>query len=79
MPREYEIKSAFVNATKREGKGRTTITTQDFVRELAAVNWHWSLKEANEWIETHITTFRDVSTAEGEERTFQLYNPNGGL
>ena len=49
------------------------------MKELAEVNWHWSLKEANEWIETHITTFRDVSTVEGEERTFQLYNPNGGL
>ncbi|MCC4944717.1 DNA polymerase V, partial [Klebsiella pneumoniae] len=24
-------------------------------------------------------TFRDVSTQEGDERTFQLYNPNGGL
>ncbi|MBL2601001.1 DNA polymerase V, partial [Klebsiella pneumoniae] len=22
---------------------------------------------------------RDVSTQEGDERTFQLYNPNGGL
>lgn len=78
MPREYEIKGAFVKATKRAGRS-TTITTEDFVKELAAVNWHWSLKEANEWIETHITTFRDVSTVEGEARTFQLYNPNGGL
>ncbi|SLT73958.1 Uncharacterised protein [Klebsiella pneumoniae] len=26
-----------------------------------------------------VTTFRDVSTQEGDERTFQLYNPNGGL
>ncbi|HGT3207612.1 TPA: DNA polymerase V, partial [Klebsiella pneumoniae] len=27
----------------------------------------------------YVTTFRDVSTQEGDERTFQLYNPNGGL
>ncbi|MDH8096173.1 DNA polymerase V, partial [Klebsiella pneumoniae] len=27
----------------------------------------------------YVTTFRDVSTQEGDERTVQLYNPNGGL
>ncbi|VFS56190.1 Uncharacterised protein [Raoultella planticola] len=25
-----------------------------------------------------VTTFRDVSTEEGDNRTFQLFNPNGG-
>lgn len=79
MPREYEIKQAFREAIKRAENGRTTVTTQDFVKELNSVNWCWSLKEANEWIETHVTTFRDVSTEEGEARMFQLYNPNGGL
>lgn len=79
MPREYEIKEAFRQAIKKEENGRTTVTTQDFVKELHSVNWHWGLKEANEWIETHITTFRDVSTEEGQARKFQLYNPNGGL
>ncbi len=37
------------------------------------------MKQANEWIEWYVTTFRDVSTLEGENRTFQLFNPNGGL
>ncbi len=36
-------------------------------------------RQANQWIEHYVTTFRDVSTQEGDERTFQLYNPNGGL
>lgn len=79
MPREYEIKEAFRQAMNREDNGRFTITTRDFVRALDNVNWHWSLKEANEWIETYITTFRDVSTEEGDDRKFQLFNPNGGL
>ncbi|MGK7301961.1 DNA polymerase V, partial [Salmonella enterica] len=30
-------------------------------------------------IEWHVTTFRDISTQEGENGTFQLFNPNGGL
>lgn len=47
--------------------------------ELSKVNWNWTMKQANEWIEWYVTTFRDVSTQEGENRTFQLFNPNGGL
>jgi hypothetical protein len=50
-----------------------------FVQELSKVNWNWTMKQANEWIEWYVTTFRDVSTQEGENRTFQLFNPNGGL
>jgi hypothetical protein len=46
--------------------------------ELSKVNWNWTMKQANEWIEWYVT-FRDVSTQEGENRTFQLFNPNGGL
>ena len=30
-------------------------------------------------LEGYVTTFKDVSTQEGDDRTFQLYNPNGGL
>ncbi|HGV5113779.1 TPA: DNA polymerase V, partial [Klebsiella pneumoniae] len=53
--------------------GRRTVTTSGFIRELAKLNWIWSAHQANQWIE------QDVSTQEGDERTFQLYNPNGGL
>jgi len=31
-----------------DARGRRTVTTADFVKELAAVNWNWSLKQANE-------------------------------
>ncbi|HID2768749.1 TPA: DNA polymerase V, partial [Klebsiella pneumoniae] len=41
-------------------------------------NWHWTPRQANQWIETYVTVFRDVSPNEGENRTFQLFNPNGG-
>lgn len=79
MARRYEIPGAFRAAIKREPGGRQTVSTQDFVKQLALVNWHWSLREANQWIEDYVTTFRDISTQEGEARTFMLYNPNGGL
>ncbi len=79
MPRLYQIEGAFRAAIKIEPSGRRTVTTQAFVKELEKVNWRWSLRQANTWIETYVTTFRDVSDQEGEARTFQLFNPNGGL
>jgi len=79
MPREYEKETAFRNAIKRDQQGRYTVTTIDFVTELERLNWHLTLKEANRWVEIYTSTFRDVSTKEGEERTFQVFNPNGGI
>lgn len=79
MPRLYEIECAFRAAIQFESSGRRTVTTQDFVKQLSAVNWNWSLKQANDWIECYVTTFRDISDREGEARTFVLFNPNGGL
>ncbi len=78
MPRYYEIDYAWKASIRRETSGRQTVTTEDFVRELKKVNWHWSCREANRWIETYVTVFKDVSPVEGENRTFQLFNPNGG-
>ncbi|WNJ77809.1 DNA polymerase V [Cedecea neteri] len=79
MPRYDDIRMAFINAIRIAANGKRTVTTEDFVKELDKLNWKWDLKQANEWIESSVSTFRDVSTQEGEERTFMLFNPNGGL
>ncbi|MBM3010011.1 DNA polymerase V [Citrobacter freundii] len=79
MPRRSDIETAFRNAIKREPSGRQTVSTVDFVHELAALNWNFTLREANQWIEVHTTTFRDVSPEEGERRIFMLFNYGGGL
>lgn len=79
MPRDYEIKGAFVSAIKSKPGGGRIVTTQDFVHELERVNWHFSLREANQWIKTNTVTFRDVSTQEGEAKTYMQFNPNGGI
>lgn len=78
MGRRDDIPAAFNSSIKVAPNGRRTVTTADFVAELARVNYDWSPKQANEWIEHYQSTFRDVSTEEGERRTFQLFNPNGG-
>lgn len=79
MPRLYEIETACRAAIEIEPNGRRTITTRRFLQELEQYNWHWSPRQANQWIEGYVTTFKDVSTQEGDDRTFQLFNPNGGL
>ncbi|MFG1172183.1 DNA polymerase V [Erwiniaceae bacterium CAU 1747] len=72
MPRNDEIPIAFKKSITREANGRRVVHTVDFVRELAALNHHWSLKEANRWIEHYQSSFRDISTEEGERRIFFL-------
>jgi len=76
MSRRYEIPYAFRNSMVIEPSGRRILRTVDFVRELALINHHWSLKQANLWIEHYQHGFTDISTEEGENRTFFFYNPN---
>jgi len=78
MGRRDDIPAAFRASIKVAENGRRTVTTADFVAALALVNYDWSLAEANRWIEHYQSSFRDVSTEEGERRTFDLSNPNGG-
>ncbi|MGE6455026.1 DNA polymerase V [Klebsiella quasipneumoniae] len=79
MPRKADIESAWFRSIVIEPNGRRTVTTSRFICELEAVKWIWSAKQANQWVENYVTTFRDVSTDEGDNRTFLLFNPNGGL
>ncbi len=61
MPRDYEIMIAFRQAIKRDSQGRYTLSTLDFVRELDRLNWHYTLRAANKWIETHTTPSRHLN------------------
>jgi len=79
MSRRYEIDAAFKAAIKISEKGRRTLATEDFCAELEKVNCCWGLREANQWIEMYVSTFRDVSETDGERRVFMLFNPNGGF
>lgn len=79
MARRDDIEWSFRQAMEIEPNGRRTVTTGRFIRELAKHNWHWTPRQANQWIEIHVNTFKDVSTTEGDQRTFMLFNTNGGL
>ncbi|WP_338561928.1 hypothetical protein [Erwinia sp. E_sp_B04_7] len=48
------------------------------MRNLEAVNHYFGMAEANRWIKFYRTDFRDVSTEEGERRTWKQFNTGGG-
>lgn len=66
MSRLYEIETACRNAIDILPNGKRILTTRRFLQELERYNWHWSPRQANQWIEHYVTTFRDVSTQEGD-------------
>nr|WP_314424739.1 DNA polymerase V [uncultured Erwinia sp.] len=78
MARRNDIPAAFRLSIVHQPSGGRTVSTEDFVRELAKFNHIWTLKEANRWIEHYQCSFRDISTEEGERRKFVLFNPNNG-
>lgn len=78
MTRYDDIGTAYRQSIKVDQRGRRTVTTIDFVQALARYNHIWTLRQANEWIEIYQCSFKDVSTEEGDRRTFQLFNPNNG-
>ncbi len=79
MPRQDDIRIAFMRAIRIETNGRRTVTTDDFCREMRAVGWDMTRRQANEWIRLTTRTFKDISTHEGDDKTYMQYNPNGGL
>lgn len=62
MPRNSNTEMAWRNAIVIEQNDRRTVTISGFIRELAKVNWIWSPRQTNQWIEHYVTTFRDIST-----------------
>lgn len=70
MAKYSDIGTAFSAATRREPNGRLVVTTVDFVRELEAVDHHWTLDRANRWIAQHQTYFRDYTPHEGDDRCY---------
>ncbi|MDE9671276.1 hypothetical protein L2W89_21745, partial [Citrobacter freundii] len=44
----YSIYTVFLSGIQ---EGLIDATTQRFVQELSKVNWNWTMKQPNEWIE----------------------------
>ncbi|MCU6671399.1 hypothetical protein M8013_22015 [Enterobacteriaceae bacterium H4N4] len=74
MPRPYEIRAAFVAAIQKNPKGYQCLRTSDFIRELAKVHWHFTLSDANSWIERCQPDFTDKTPDFSENRYWMLRN-----
>lgn len=73
MPRYGDIRVSFFEAMRRSPKLGVTVTTADFIAELAKRNWEMSHQRANEWIAQYVMTFRDVSPEEGHNKVWQRF------
>jgi len=74
MPRPSDIHAAFVAAVQQNPKGYQCLRTDDFIRELAKVHWHFSQDDANEWIEQYQTFFVDKTPDGSQNRLWMLRN-----
>jgi len=74
MPRRYEINTAFNAAIQRHTKGYLRLHTDDFIREPGILNWHFSRKDANEWIERYQNDFADKTPDQSDNRYWMLRN-----
>ena len=74
MARASDIKAAFVAAVQLNPKGYQCLRTSDFIRCLAALNWHFSKADANEWIEQNQQDFVDKTPTHSDDRYWILRN-----
>ncbi|MCA1179946.1 MULTISPECIES: hypothetical protein [unclassified Pantoea] len=74
MPRDYEIKPAFIRAIRLDAAGRKVITTSAFRTALYQANHDWSIERCNEWIVRNQGGFMDITEGDGADRTYTLRN-----
>lgn len=74
MPKLDDINAAFRDAVRLDAKGHKMLRTEDFIRELREVNWHFNEKDANDWIARYQPFFVDKTPDFSENRLWMLRN-----
>lgn len=74
MPRKSDLRDAFVAAVRKNPKGYQCLHTTDFIRELRTRNWHFSEKDANDWIERYQAGFVDKTPDDSPNRFWIMRN-----
>jgi len=72
MPRRADIHFAFTLAIQKNRKGYQCMRTDDFIRELGKLNWHFSQADANDWIKRYQPDFIDKTPDFSENRLWML-------
>lgn len=74
MPRQSDIRAAFIAAIQKKPKGYLCLHTDNFISELQERHWHFSQADANSWIERYQPGFADKTTTGSENRYWILRN-----
>ncbi|EOG8087810.1 hypothetical protein ACLIVV_002003 [Enterobacter roggenkampii] len=74
MPRQPDIRAAFIAAIQQNLKGYLCLHTDKFIAELQERHWHFSVADANAWIERYQPGFADKTTNGSENRYWILRN-----
>lgn len=74
MARRNDITGAFTASIRVGSKRGKTVTTADFIHELAKVNHHWTYAQANQWIARYQNCFRDFEHSDSDNKTFSMMN-----
>ncbi|WP_426725912.1 hypothetical protein [Enterobacter cloacae complex sp. 277I4] len=74
MPRTADIKTAFVAAIQLNPKGYQYLRTDSFIEKLREYNWHFSMSDANAWIERNQPGFAGKTTDGSDNRYWILRN-----
>jgi len=74
MPRKSDINAAFTAAIQLNPKGYQCLRTEDFIRELRVRNWHFTLDDANDWIERYQEFFVDKTPDDSQNRLWMMRN-----
>ncbi|MGP2415651.1 DNA polymerase V [Pantoea ananatis] len=69
MPRYGDIRVSFHEAMRRNPKFGVTVSTSDFVAELAKRNWGFNHRQAAQ----NVMTSRDQSPEEDEDKLWQRF------
>ncbi|WP_426710362.1 hypothetical protein [Enterobacter cloacae complex sp. 284J4] len=74
MPRQPNIRAAFIAAIELNPKGYRYLRTDRFIQNLRGFNWHFTRDDANKWIERNQPGFADKTTDGSENRYWILRN-----
>ncbi|HDS5487131.1 TPA: hypothetical protein QH312_004693 [Enterobacter chengduensis] len=74
MPRQPDIRAAFIAAIQQNPKGYLCLHTDKFITELQERHWHFSQADANSWIKRYQPDFADKTTNGSENRYWILRN-----
>lgn len=74
MPRNADIKTAFLRNVEIININSQVVNTSDFVKELEKINHHFTRGQANEWIAYYQPSWMEFADEGNDLKRFSLMN-----